>query len=1121
MRHIINNMAEEQNELIKLHNSNALQKFPVDAVELNHNFEYLDQKTGVPLLETFIESTGLTYFPENTGQLASAVAQYIASAGIYNEVSTTDNYQLEGLSGMYTPFKCTEGMVVTFKPSHTNDGNSTIQLGTDESTKYPIYAYGNEIAPGYMPIGVFASFVLVKNTYNNNSIFCWERTATPASGDLSTESSSGSEDNGATTNYATVAIKTAIQSAGIEFDAANLELLQEAISRYVASSCYKATYVSGVYTLSPILSTMSLPSDFFDGMIVSFICPNQNNVSPMFIKLEGNASQVEVREYNGAQVRINSLVKGQLLTAVYTDGFFVLLSNYTPSIILKDGNVLSGITSDASLATDDSTVTASVPAIKQYVESHIRGSYANTIINGYTDESGGVSTPAALSKSGGHELCLISGTGSFRANTPNSPTNSGYTENIIVSSNTNHAHQLVDLIENTYWETASSGFRVDDIARIVVETTDGDKSLQQSFDANDEPIYYNTPPEPEYFGLLDIDHSTTHVKIKFTDASHAPSSAAIEVQLPLGEGGALEWVSVYTPDGTACSINVDDSDQSSDQSYTQQFIFSGTETQKPVVYYYYSDSEESSDNNVVPFIIENDFTLNMRVVVTSFNQQELSDPSLEGYNAGDTYNVDTQEDTKRPLQVSYFQVGTLIDAPVFELAFPNATLYSAKSGLYFTQYDSDDTNAESSMLTSYNNGKYACLVLENQNELSLVPKDNILKQNSIPTPSEDLDGYVLYHTITETPDTYMCTSRTVAGSVDREVTYYGWEYPTQELYRCWEHISGNVVYPSNYIIYTRGSTVSKYDPFYTKSGTNLTQYQSAYQYAGQDNNTWTGVCNPYWGNADTIRVQFKGASVWGLTGIYQRYPSGDTSAETARTSAFTTDSNPVVGAEIYDYAGENANVITTVASITTSGGVVVSVTGVNGVEYTRKQSYDTTIVIPAEVEYYWDKVNLIPVGDVTFFDNTITSVENYSYGVNLRRAFSATPTMLETITHNFGESVNVECFLTCVSAELGYSVGRRIRLNNYSSDECSLVPTTVTKDVFDFDYSTQTSVKIGEVTVQEYSLTKTTSYVIIQSDSESAVIDIKNLKLPDLTNGGTPALISDGKWVLNVYINKE
>ena len=757
-----------EDELIKLKNSNALSKFPVDADELNYNFKYLDNKTGVPALKTFIESVGMQYFPENTGQLALSVAQYIASSGIYSDVSSSDAYQLESIDGKYIPLKCTEGMVITFKPTHTNIGASTIQFSTDETTRYPIYAYGKEIAPGYMPVGSFISFILRTNTDQSSygsQEFYWERTITPISSSVEESASSGSEDP--TINYATIAIKNTVESTKLLFDSANYDTLSEAISRYAVSICYKATYLAGLYTLSPKTDTFASPSTYFDGMLVAFICPNTNNTDSLSIKLVNANATVPLVGYDGNNIASGTLHTGQFIIAVYdqTHGKFNIISNYIPNLVLGDGNTLSGITSDGTLASGSTTLAASVPAIKEYVDSHIKGSYANTITSGYTTDSG---YPAAVSLSGEHEICLVAGQNSFRENTPNDPSTS-----TIVSSNSSIAYRAVDLIDSTYWESANSGFIVDDVVRVVKVQSDESKTLLQKYSGDPlSPVYYNNPPSPEYFGLRNIPHTTTHLRVKFPGVNYAPNKADIQVLLPIGDGGTSEWTSVCTPDGTMCEITLDQVEYDTEIDILKEFVFEyaapGSTQTVPVVYYYGSNGSE--ENVPIPYEITTNFELDVRLRILVFDQQDLAPNALDSYADGATYNVASSSDVKRPLRISYFQVGSLVDAPNFEFSYPNATRGALFTQAKFTQYvisSIGQNNVPVSSLETYDDGDYVCFIQDESTFLQVIKKSHIIKQSTFPQPSSSYDGYVLYNTITTTPDTYRCV---VSGD-----NQYSWE----------------------------------------------------------------------------------------------------------------------------------------------------------------------------------------------------------------------------------------------------------------------------------------------------------------------------------------------------------
>ena len=81
-------------DLIILKNSNPLNKYPVDADELNHNFRVLALQQGQAAVQQIIESSGQVYTPIIDNQLAIAVAQYVFSCTLMDDKGTGNTYKL-------------------------------------------------------------------------------------------------------------------------------------------------------------------------------------------------------------------------------------------------------------------------------------------------------------------------------------------------------------------------------------------------------------------------------------------------------------------------------------------------------------------------------------------------------------------------------------------------------------------------------------------------------------------------------------------------------------------------------------------------------------------------------------------------------------------------------------------------------------------------------------------------------------------------------------------------------------------------------------------------------------------------------------------------------------------
>ena len=722
-------MAENnENTLIILKNSNPINKYPVDADQLNHNFEVLAKNQGGSAIKQLIESSGQVYTPVVDNQLAMAVAQYVFSATLFDEKGTTNAFKLYPKDGFSAPYRYTYGMVVSFVPTRTNTGPMTLQIGTNSA--YPVYVGTNPVPSGFIVPNTLNSFRFMGTYWSQVS-----SSSTSAGG-------SGSGDSGSTNSSLLGVIQDVISSAGIAYDPTNTNQLSQAIATYISNSAYTATYAGNVYTLTPLGGQRELTS-YTEGSIIHFLCPANNTAADPLIKI-GDLPETPIVSYSGVSFQANELKTNAYIVLRYSDYKFRYISNYMPSLILGNNIQVTGISNDTTLQSNSSSNLVTEYAVKQYVDLNTKGNQYNTIVAGYTDNG----SPAALNLVGDHIIQLKSRTETsaqvIKQITPNSA------EDVISSSNTDTAVNCVSKAPNVYWETAKTGFLVDDVRRLVV-SEGGVSYISEARTADGETIYLNTPAAPEWFGVKNITVLPDVVLVKFGDSIYAPQGIRFEVNTTptLADTSWLPVISVtdletssYSYSYGAISNNVVDQDG----YYTIQvpkYVLNGDEIQE--------------------FVPSGPF--GFRMVITSFNNQFPSQETIsaQGYDP----NTD-RTSTQYPMRVYDFVLGTTIDqVPEFIVTYPSGNTENIQGSMFFTQYmpSSDENTVALTQLTDSTYVIYKTLGIDT---LYTTAQALVFYQTNAPEASEQTAGGLWFNMASIPYKTYTCVD--VAG-LSRESAY--------------------------------------------------------------------------------------------------------------------------------------------------------------------------------------------------------------------------------------------------------------------------------------------------------------------------------------------------------------
>lgn len=754
------------NTLIELKNSNPLIKYPVDATQLNHNFNVLLDQQGVPALKDFIESSGQVYTEVLPEQLSIAVAQYVLSSSMFRDVGSGDTIVLQPQEGFGAPYKYTYGMVVQFIPNRSNTGPTTVQIG--QLPSYPILVNELSLPAGYILSGKITSLQFM-GTY-------WTFASTA-------QSSSGSTSGGGDAIYAFYAdgfIKTAVLSAGITYDTSKTEQLAQAISTYVANSCYSAEFSAGTYNLTPALTTAKTPIEYKDNMVVSFVVPETNSVFGVSVALPG-LIPIPLCDVLGNPIAENTLVSGEILTLIYKSGSFRILTGYLNRLTLNNGYTVTGISNDPSMVDGSEKSLITEYAVKAYVNSKVSGAKYNSIVSGYADANG---TASALNAITDHAIQLKSSTtGScYVESTPNDQAN------IIASSNTTTLYMSVDKLDETYWETEKTGFAVDNIYRIV-SGDQGNRYVDVSRNSEGAVVYINTPPQPEWYGFKNLPKLNSYLRIKFYDQNSTPDSIQFEVNTSPTLDSSL-W-SVMAEEKFAPTTPEGDPEPYISYDYGQ---LSNMQTDASGYYTIEIPKTIISGDELVQFNPSGAFAL--RMVVTRFENQfptteELNSP---GYNP----NQDRTSEQYPVRIVDAILCDVLNDVPEVKLSYPSGESENISSVLYFSQYILDADDPTVSNLTSYENGDYAIYKVFGVDSLRAVPYALVYYKTTKPSPSADIEGAIYFDLNSYPYNTYVC--------VGDESGVYTWEKQVVMVLGTFK-IQGNKISDVKTLSY--GSTIIK------------------------------------------------------------------------------------------------------------------------------------------------------------------------------------------------------------------------------------------------------------------------------------------------------------------------
>ena len=717
-------------DIIKLKNSNPLIKYPVDADQLNHNFETLAAQTGSTAIKYAIESTGLVYDDLHEDQLSAAIAQYVMSGGIFNEVGTGSTYILSAREGLSLPHTCTDGMIVTFKATHTNTGASTLALGIE--TPYPLLTdKKEELKPGTIDTDTYMSCQF-RAVYNEATLTTDKWWVVLDSVQSAASSAAGTGGSVAPVNAANVFIKTLIQSAGISYNSEDILQLSRAISSYVNGFVYDAVYADGVYQLHTNEAHFPI-NHYYNGMTLVFVSPCNNDVPNPAVSLDSLPVST-IYSYSGDDIAAGDIRADQLCILRRKNDKFCLISQFVPSFTMG-GNFITGISNDSSLESGSSSNLVTEHAVKSYVNHQLKTTDRNIVSTSYTDASGNA---AYLTKVGGHAIELITAEQNedetngkcFVDQTPNNP------ENLIASSNTDLAVNTIANIDDIYWETAKTGFAIDDIKREVSTETG---SAQISYITTDENnygfVFRNNTYGPEYIGFNSLSFLPENVRIKFTDADHTPSSVLFEVK--------VTGSSVWQPLGD--SVWTGEYDDQGERVYTDGFDYGNLSNITPDSdgrYVFTTPKKRLNGDTWEEFNPTTAYAFRIRMFTCETQHPSQSTIEEEGYNP----NTDTSGDPK-PVQITSMSIGKFVESPIFSANFYDGKTTIKTRPIYYTQYiqnDAEETEVDGETvvqetngcyLDTVNDGRYLIYLENDSNELKLAPAALLFYTKTQPTPS--------------------------------------------------------------------------------------------------------------------------------------------------------------------------------------------------------------------------------------------------------------------------------------------------------------------------------------------------------------------------------------------------
>lgn len=716
----------EETDLIILHNSTPLNKYPVDADQLNANFKALQNQIGTNSIKDLVESTGQRYSSLLSNQLATAVAQYALSANVFTEVGSGNTYILQGKDGIAAPFKYTDNMVVYFKTEHTNSGASTLQI--DTLTEYPIKLdESSSITAGYIVTNQLLGFRFIEN----GSSSYW----LPISSSYSSSSSGGSGEgaDSSTVDYIYSSIVNTISSAGLSFNTDNVTLLSKAISTYIGHMLYNCEYESNVYNLTSQNAQVGVTA-LSDGLIVFFIA-SETNDNGAAIRINGGYS-MPIVDFSNKPIEAESIIAGDFIYCLYTNGSFKLLSNHKATLSLNNGVTVDTITNDVELVNDSSRAIPTEHAVKSYVDTKVKGSTPNIVVDGYAEGT----TPAALHNVGAHVVQLVTQDESLQ--TAWKEVQGSDPDSCIASGNNIYARNVINKIVSTYWESEKIGFSVDGKSRVLAGS-DGFKYIVIETDGSGNPVYVSSPC---YIGISNLTTLPDMLHIRHSDDNHTPQS--IKLQIAFGTDTTFYDV-VNNVDGVADYTygNIQAMQVQANNYYVIQ------------VPTYYLDG-----GVLRPIIITGGTTFKLRVVPTLFDRQFPTEETInsQGYDP----NNDTESTTvKYTWQVVDIILSSTVSSPAFTLSYPDNSIEAIHNMLYVSQYEvvepeeGQEPDPNLTALDEIDDGLYYFYKIYNEPMLYLVAEEAVYTQISDPlTPEqkiEDNAGSVWINTSTIPSTTYI------------------------------------------------------------------------------------------------------------------------------------------------------------------------------------------------------------------------------------------------------------------------------------------------------------------------------------------------------------------------------
>ena len=352
--------------------------------------------------------------------------------------------------------------------------------------------------------------------------------------------------------------------------------------------------------------------------------------------------------------------------------------------------------------------------------TQVEGTSPNTIQTGYTVGN----NPAALQNIGGHVVQLVSA---------NQDEETAYLDvhlssaaNISSSGNTQYKHNVINKISGTYWPSEKAGFAVDGLQRSLTGPT-GNKTIVV------DDVYISTPC---YFGFVGIGLLPQYLRIKHLSDNETPQSIKFQIRF----GSDTTFYDVVSSTGSLSYGNLEDLEKDVNNYYTIEI---------PT---YYSNS-----GTITPITIASGSTIELRVVATLFNNQIVTDETLnsEGY---DPNNDNVSQ--KYAWCVEDAVLCNSVETPTFKVTYPDSTAGFVYGNQYFTQYDyADDEDPNLTALDTIADGLYYIYITSDIQMPDIIPQNQVYKSftNPIPSPTAASVGAIWYDISTVPATPYVMT----------------------------------------------------------------------------------------------------------------------------------------------------------------------------------------------------------------------------------------------------------------------------------------------------------------------------------------------------------------------------